>query len=74
MAGQLGRLVLPQRGVEYLRRLELTPQVPRPCNPEHSLYEQEMFKKNSRPGSANSRARKQRYRLKSGRLMNIGSA
>jgi transposase len=74
MAGQLGRLVFPQRGVEYLRRLELTPQVPRPCNPEHSLYEQEMFKKNSRPGSANSRARKQRYRLKSGRLMNIGSA
>src|SRR4051812_19297097 len=47
MAGHLGRLVFPQRGVEYLRRLELTRQVPRPCNPEHSLYEQEMFKKNS---------------------------
>jgi hypothetical protein len=32
MAGQLGRLVSPQRGIEYLRRLGLTPQVPRPCH------------------------------------------
>ncbi len=32
MAGRLGRLVSPQRGLEYLRRLEFTPQVPRPCH------------------------------------------
>lgn len=72
MAGKLGRLVAPQRGVEYLRRLDLTPQVPRPCNPEQSLYEQEAFKKNSRPGLPSSWARKRRYRLKSGPLTSIG--
>ena len=74
MAGHLGRLVSPQRGVAYLRRFDLTPQIPRPCNPEQSLYEQAMFKKNFRLGSRNSEARRPRYRLKSGRLMNTGSA
>jgi transposase len=37
--------VSPQRGVEYLRRLDLTRQVPRPANPKASLYEQGRFKK-----------------------------
>jgi hypothetical protein len=40
--------VSPQRGVEYLRRLDLTRQVPRPANPKASLYEQGRFKKPSR--------------------------
>jgi transposase len=73
MAGKLGRLVSAQRGVEYLRRLDMTPQVPRPCNPKQNLYEQEAFKKNSRPGSRNSLARRRRYRLKSGPSMSTGS-
>lgn len=62
MAGNLGRLVSPQRGVEYLHRLGLTPQVPRPCNPEHNLHEQELFKKNSMNGSMNSWERRRRSR------------
>src|SRR3954464_6520036 len=33
ITGRIGRTVSPQRGVEYLRRLELTRQVPRPANP-----------------------------------------
>jgi hypothetical protein len=50
ITGQIGRPVSPQRGVEYLRRLDLTRQVPRPANPEQSLYEQAQFKKLSRLG------------------------
>jgi len=74
MAGYLGRLVSPQRGVEYLRRFDLTPQIPRPCNPEQSLYEQAAFKKSFSSGSRTSGVRRRRYRLKSGRLTNTGSA
>ena len=47
ITGRTGRAVSPQRGVEYLRRLELTRQVPRPANPKASLYEQIRFKKGS---------------------------
>jgi transposase len=72
MAGKLGRLVAPQRGVEYLRLLDLTPQAPRPCNPKQNLHEQVVFKKSSRPGLPISLDRKRRYRLKSGPLMSIG--
>ena len=71
MAGKLGRLIAPQRGVEYLRRLDLTPQLPRPCNPKQNIYEQEAFKKNFRPELPNLPGRKPRYRLKSGPLMSI---
>lgn len=71
MAGRLGRLVSPQRGVEYLRRLEMTPQVPRPCNPKQNQYEQEQFKKNSGPGSSNFRDQRPRSRLRSGLSMSI---
>ena len=46
ITGRIGRTVSPQRGVEYLRRLDLTRQVPRPANPKASLYEQARFKKN----------------------------
>ena len=74
MAGMLGRLVAPQRGVAYLRRLDFTPQVPRPCHAEADPVAQERFKKNFRPVCASLRARKRRFRLKSGPLMSTGSA
>src|SRR3954454_7280503 len=45
ITGRIGRTVSPQRGVESLRRLDLTRQVPRPANPKASLYEQARFKK-----------------------------
>ena len=64
--------VSPQRGVEYLRRLDLTRQVPRPANPKASLYEQARFKKSSR--SPSSKAATRRSRSKSGRSMNTASA
>jgi transposase len=48
ITGRIGRTVSPQRGVEYLRRLDLTRQVPRPANPKANLYEQVRFKKPSR--------------------------
>jgi transposase len=73
ITGRIGRTVSPQRGVEYLRRLDLTRQVPRPANPKASLYEQARFKKSSRPGSPSSKAAKRRFRSRSGRLMNIAS-
>ena len=63
--------VSPQRGVEYLRRLELTRQVPRPANPKASLYEQARFKKSSR--SPNSKAPTRRFRSRSGHSMNTAS-
>src|SRR3954466_10789660 len=60
ITGRIGRTVSPQRGVEYLRRLDLTRQLPRPANPlrplalrrrlpgpanpKASLYEQARFK------------------------------
>jgi hypothetical protein len=66
MTGQLGRLVSPQRGVEYMRRLEFTPQVPRPCHVGADWIEQHKFKKSFRPGSPSLRGRKPRYRLRSG--------
>ena len=68
ITGRIGRTVSPQRGVEYLRRLDLTRQVPRPANPKASLYEQGRFKKSSR--SASSKAPTRRSRSKSGRSMN----
>jgi hypothetical protein len=72
ITGQIGRTVSPQRGVEYLRRLDWTRQVPRPANPKASLYEQARFKKSSR--SPSSKAAKRRFRSRSGRSMNIASA
>jgi hypothetical protein len=66
------RTVSPQRGVEYLRRLDLTRQVPRPANPKASLYEQARFKKSSR--SASSKAPTRRSRSRSGRSTNTASA
>jgi hypothetical protein len=73
MSGQLGRLVSPQRGVEYLRRLGLTPQVPRPCHVGGDWIEQHRFKKSSRRGSSSLPAQKPRYRLNSGALTSIAS-
>jgi hypothetical protein len=73
ITGRIGRTVSPQRGVEYLRRLDLTRQVPRPANPKASLYEQVRFKKSSRPASASSKAPKRRFRSRSGRSTNTAS-
>jgi transposase len=73
ISGRIGREVSPQRGVEYLRRLDLTRQVPRPANPKASLYEQVRFKKSSRPASASSKAPKRRFQSRSGRLTNTAS-
>jgi hypothetical protein len=73
MTGQLGRLVSPQRGIEYLRRLGLTPQVPRPCHIGAAWIEQHTFKKSSRRGSSSLPALKPRYRLRSGAVTSIGS-
>ena len=74
ITGRIGRKVAPQRGVEYLRRLDLTRQVPRPANPERSLYEQARFKKSSRLVSPTSKAPKRPARSKSGRSTNTASA
>jgi transposase len=51
MAGRRGRLVSPQRGIDYLRRLEFTPQVPRPCHAGADAGAHELFKKTSEAGS-----------------------
>ena len=72
ITGQIGRTVSPQRGVEYLRRLDLTRQLPRPANPKASLYEQARFKKSFR--SANSKVPTRRFRSRSGHSMNTASA
>ena len=72
ISGRIGRTVSPQRGVEYLRRLDLTRQLPRPANPKASLYEQARFKKSSR--SASSKATTRRSRSKSGHSTNTASA
>src|SRR3954463_9622865 len=74
ITGRIGRPVSPQRGVEYLRRLDLTRQVPRPANPKASLYEQARFKKSSRPVSPSFKAPKRPARSKSGRSTNTASA
>jgi transposase len=73
ITGRIGRTVSPQRGVEYLRRLDLTRQVPRPANPKASLYEQARFKKSSRLASPNSKAPTRRFRSRSGHSMNTAS-
>ncbi len=74
MTGLLGRLVAPQRGVEYLRRLDFTPQVPRPQHAQADLGAQEVFKKNSEPGQPNSGTSSRSARLKSGPSTSSGSA
>jgi transposase len=72
MTGLLGRLVAPQRGVEYLRRFDFTPQVPRPQHAEADLGAPEVFKKNSEPGSPNSGTNSRIARLKSGPWTSMG--
>ena len=74
ITGRIGRTVSPQRGVEYLHRLDLTRQVPRPANPKASLYEQARFKKSSRPASPSFKAPKRPARSKFGRSTNTASA
>jgi hypothetical protein len=45
ITGRTGRAVSPQRGVEYLRRLDLTRQVPRPANPRRACTSRGDLKK-----------------------------
>lgn len=73
MAGQLGRLVSPQRGVESMRRLDFTPQVPRPCHVGADWIEPHRFKKSSRLGSLSSPAPRRRFHLRSGAWTNTAS-
>jgi transposase len=73
MASQLGRLVSPQRGVEDMRRLDLTPQLPRPCHVGADWLAQHTFKKSSGRAWSSSPAPKRRFRLRSGALMSIAS-
>ncbi len=44
ICGRLGRLVSPRRGLEYLRRLGFTRQVPRPRHAQGDVAAQERFK------------------------------
>ena len=44
ICGLLGRLVSPRRGLEYLRRLGFTRQVPRPRHARGDFAAQERFK------------------------------
>jgi Winged helix-turn helix len=74
ITGPIGRTVSPPRGIEYLRRLDLTRQVPRPANPTASLYEPARFKKSSRPASPSFKAAKRPARSKFGRSTNTASA
>jgi len=74
MTGLLGRLVAPQRGVEYLRRLGFTPQVPRPQHAGADIGAQEVFKKNFEPGSPNSGWNSRPAQLKSGPSTSSGLA
>jgi transposase len=47
MSARLGRAVAPQRGWDYLQRLQYSPQVPRPRHTEADPEAQATFKKSS---------------------------
>jgi transposase len=72
MSEQLGRLVHPQRGWDYLRRLRLSTQSPRPRHVEADVQEQEDFKKNSTTSWTPNAALTRRRRSSSGPRMRRG--
>jgi transposase len=75
MARRLGRKVWPQRGWDYLTKLEHSLQVPRPQHAKAaSAEEQAAFKKGSRAGWTSAAPTTPRGRSRSGRSMSSASA
>jgi transposase len=75
MARRLGRKVWPQRGWDYLTKLEHSLQVPRPQHTKAaSAEEQAAFKKGSRAGWTSAAPTTPRGRSRSGRSMSSASA
>jgi transposase len=73
MARRLGRKVWPQRGWDYLKKLEHSLQVPRPKHAKAaSAEEQEAFKRGSRAKWTSAAPRTQTGRWRSGRSMSTG--
>ena len=74
MARRLGRKVWPQRGWDYLKRLEHSLQVPRPKHAKAaSAEEQEAFKRGSRAKWTSAAPRTRSGRSRSGRSMSSAS-
>ena len=74
MARRLGRKVWPQRGWDYLKRLEHSLQVPRPKHAKAaSAEEQEAFKRGSRAKWTSTAPRTRSGRSRSGRSMSSAS-
>jgi transposase len=73
MARRLGRKVWPQRGWDYLKKLEHSLQVPRPKHAKAaSAEEQDAFKKIWRSRSMDTVPRTRTGRSRSGRSMSTG--
>src|SRR5512147_324609 len=73
MTARLGRNVWPQRGWDYLRKLEHSLQIPRPKHAKAArAEEQDAFKKGWRGRSMNAVLRTRTGRSRSGPLMSIG--
>ena len=66
MSEELGRPVRPQRGWDYLRRLGLSTQSPRPRHLEADAQAQEEFKKNSTRSWKRNAARTRQRKFSSG--------
>jgi transposase len=74
MTRRLGRKVWPQRGWDYLKRLEHSLQVPRPKHAKAaSAEEQEAFKRGSRAKWTSAAPRTRSGRSRSGRSMSSAS-
>jgi transposase len=74
MTRRLGRKVWPQRGWDYLKKLEPSLQVPRPKHAKAArAEEQDAFKRGSRAGWTSAAPRTPSGRSRSGRSTSIGS-
>ena len=74
MTRRLGRKVWPQRGWDYLRKLEHSLQVPRPRHAKAaSAEEQDAFKRGSPAGWTSAAAKTPSGRSRSGRSMSSAS-
>jgi transposase len=75
MTRRLGRKVWPQRGWDYLQKLDHSLQVPRPKHTKAaSAEEQDAFKRGSRAGWTSAAPRTRSGRSRSGRSTSIASA